>query len=63
MKTTNVGFGSMTYTVIFQQRNGDTSYEVVTASHDRSTAWRQSQKKFKRIVALVPGQHTVFINK
>ena len=63
MKITNVGFGSMTYTVIFQEHNGDTSYEVVTASHDRSTAWRQSQKKFKRVMALVPGQHTVFISK
>ena len=63
MKNTSIGPGSMTYTVIYQKLNGDYTSEVVSGSHSKPSAWRQSQKKFKkRVIALVPGNHTVILD-
>ena len=63
-KTTSIGPGSMTWTAIFQELSGDVSYEVVSASHDKNTAWRQAQSFFKqRVLALVPGNHQVITRK
>ena len=61
MKSVNIGYGSMMYTVIYQKLNGDVCYELASGSHDKKTAWRQSKKKFKRILALVPGNHKVVV--
>jgi hypothetical protein len=62
MKNIDIGPGSMTYTVIYQKPNGDFGSEVVLGSYSKPTAWRQSQKRFKkRVVALIPGNHKVLL--
>ncbi len=63
MKNTNIGPGSMIYTVIYQKLNGDFASDVVSGSHSKPNAWRQSQAKFrKRVIALIPGNHTVIFD-
>jgi hypothetical protein len=61
MKNIDVGFGSMIYTVIYQDQNGDIRHNTASGSHDRSTAMRQTQKKFKKVLALIPGSHQVVL--
>jgi len=63
MKNTNIGPGSMIYTVIYQRLNGDFGSEVVSGSRSKISAWRQSQTRFKkRVIALIPGSHTVIFD-
>jgi hypothetical protein len=52
------GTGSMVYTVIYHQHNGDISYMVATGPHDKSRALQRASLKFERLIALVPGNHT-----
>ena len=61
MKRVDIGFGSMTYTVIYQQPNGEIARDIVSGSHDKKAAWMQSKRKFKGILALVPGSHQIII--
>lgn len=62
MKRTNIGPGSMTYTVIYQKLNGDFGYEIVSGSYSKSAAWQQAQIRFnKRVIALMPGNHKVIM--
>ena len=45
MKTTSIGFGSMVYTVIYRDASVQIRTELVSGSHDKKIAWRQTQKK------------------
>ena len=59
-----IGPGSMTWTVVFQELNGDISSEIRFGSHSRIVAWKQAQKSFKkRVLALIPGNHNVITKK
>ena len=49
----------MTYTVIYQEYGGDIKSSIITGSHDKKIVWSQSKKKFKRLLAIVPGRHQV----
>jgi len=63
-KPKNIGSGGMSWTVVFQELNGDVSSLLVSGSHDKNTAWRQSQSFFKqRVLALIPGNHQVITKK
>jgi hypothetical protein len=64
MTNVNMGEGSMVYTAIYQEPNGDVEWEVVCGHQDRAAAWTQGQKYFKRrLIALVPGNHYVTTQK
>lgn len=64
IKPTSIGPGSMAWTIVYQELSGDVSSQVVSASHDKSTAWRQAQSFFKqRVLALIPGNHKVYTQK
>lgn len=64
MSLASIGEGSMVYTVIYQELNGDIRAESVTGHPDKLSAWRQGQKCFKqRLVALIPGNHRVITKK
>jgi hypothetical protein len=64
IKPKNIGTGGMSWTVVFQELNGDVSFLLVGASHDKNTAWRQAQSFFKqRVLALIPGNHQVITKK
>ncbi len=52
-----IGKGTKIYTAIYQEYNGDTSFGIVMGSYDKSIAWEQGRKSFKRLIALVPGNH------
>ena len=55
-----IGPGTMPWTIVFQELNGDVSYTLASGSHDNDTAWEQAQKSFsKRVLALIPGNHQV----
>jgi len=58
MKRINIGEGAMVYTVIYRGHNGDTCFAVAIGSPDKSIAWEQGRKSFKRLIALVPGNHS-----
>ena len=63
-KAKSIGPGGMSWTVIFQELNGDVSSLLVSGSHDKNTAWRQAQSFFKqRVLSLVPGNHQVITKK
>ena len=64
VKPTSLGPGGMSWTVVFQELNGDVSHMLVSASHDKNAAWRQAQSFFKqRVLALIPGNHQVYTKK
>ena len=63
-KPQSIGVGGMSWTVVFQELNGDVSSLLVSGGHDKNTAWRQSQSFFKqRVLALIPGNHQVITKK
>tara|TARA_B100000963_G_C22571534_1_gene646328 strand:- start:384 stop:596 length:213 start_codon:yes stop_codon:yes gene_type:complete len=63
-KPQSIGSGGMSWTVVFQELNGDISHVLVSGGHDKTTAWRQAQSFFKqRVLALIPGNHQVFTKK
>jgi len=61
MKPINIGFGSMTYTIIYRDIRGHIRTGFASGSHDKKTALRQTQKKFKNVLALIPGNHQVIL--
>jgi hypothetical protein len=64
VKPVSVGAGGMSWTVVFQELNGDVSHTLVSGGHDKKTAWRQAQSFFKqRVLALIPGNHQVITRK
>ena len=64
IKPTSIGPGSMAWTIVYQELNGDVSSQVVSASHDKKIAWRQAQSFFKqRVLALIPGNNEVVTKK
>ncbi|MHC4213938.1 MAG: hypothetical protein ACYSWP_11250 [Planctomycetota bacterium] len=59
-----MGKGGMSWTVVFQELNGDVSSTLASGSHDKLVAWEQAQKTFKnRVLALIPGNHQVVTQK
>lgn len=64
IKPTSIGPGSMAWTIVYQELNGDVSSQIVSASHDKKIAWRQAQSFFKqRVLALIPGNNEVVTKK
>ena len=63
-KPTTIGPGSMTWTIVYQELNGDVASQIVSGSHDKRIAWRQAQSFFKqRVLALIPGNNEVVTKK
>jgi len=63
-KPQSIGSGGMSWTIVFQELNGDVSSLLVSGSHDRKNAWAQAQSFFKqRVLALIPGNHQVITKK
>ena len=59
-KPQSIGSGGMSWTIIFQELNGDVSSTLCAGSHDSKMAWEQAQKTFKkRVLAMIPGNHQV----
>ncbi len=64
VKPVSMGSGSMSWTIIFQEPNGDVASTLASGSHDGKIAWEQAQKKFKkRVLAMFPGNHRVITKK
>lgn len=64
VKPKNIGTGSMSWTIVFQELNGDVTYELASGSPDKNIAWEQAQSFFyKRVLAIVPGNHQVVTKK
>lgn len=61
MKTVSMGEGCMVYTAIYKSRSGDIMAAKAYGSPDRQVAWKQSKKKFQRVVALIPGNHEAIL--
>ena len=60
VKPKNIGPGSMSWTIVFQELNGDVTYELAAGSPDKNVAWEQAQNFFyKRVLAIIPGNHQV----
>lgn len=56
----NIGPGGMSWTIVFQELNGDVSHALASGSHDKKIAWEQAQSTFnKRVLAMIPGNHQV----
>ena len=63
-KPQSIGAGGMSWTIVFQELNGDVSYTLASGSHDKKIAWEQAQKSFrKRVLAMLPGNHQVVTQK
>ena len=59
-KPQTIGTGGMSWTIVFQELNGDVSSTLATGSHDKNVAWEQAQSTFrKRVLAMIPGNHQV----
>jgi hypothetical protein len=64
IKPQNIGPGGMSWTIVFQELNGDVTSTLGSGSHDSKTAWHQAQKSFnKRVLAMIPGNHQVVTQK
>ncbi len=64
VKPKNIGPGGMSWTIIFQELNGDVTSTLAAGSHDKNIAWEQAQSFFyKRVLAIIPGNHKVVTNK
>ncbi len=64
VKPKNIGPGSMSWTIVFQELNGDVAYTIVSGSPDKNIAWEQAQNFFyKRVLAILPGNHQVVTKK
>tara|TARA_R110000824_G_scaffold198415_2_gene382432 strand:+ start:1593 stop:1805 length:213 start_codon:yes stop_codon:yes gene_type:complete len=56
----DIGAGSMSWTIIFQELNGEVASVLAAGSHDELIAWDQAQKSFnRRVLAILPGNHQV----
>ena len=56
----SIGPGGMSWTIVFQELNGDVSSTIGSGSHDKNVAWEQAQNTFrKRVLAIIPGNHQV----
>ena len=63
-KPQSIGPGGMSWTIVFQELNGDVSHIIGSGSHDKKTAWEQAQGTFnKRVIAMIPGNHQVITKK
>jgi hypothetical protein len=63
-KPKNIGPGSKSWTIIFQELNGEVSSCLVMGSHDKSIAWKQAQRYLRnRVLAIFPGNHKVVTQK
>lgn len=63
-KPQTIGTGGMSWTIVFQELNGDVSSALATGSHDKTVAWEQAQSTFrKRVLAMIPGNHQVVTSK
>ena len=59
-KPQSIGPGGMSWTIVFQELNGDVSSALGAGSHDKKIAWEQAQSTFrKRVLAMIPGNHQV----
>ena len=64
VKPKNIGPGGMSWTIIFQELNGDVASTLAAGSHDKNIAWEQAQKTFKkRVLAMIPGNHQAVTQK
>ena len=60
----DIGPGSMIWTIILQNPNGDIESKIASGSYDKNVAWMQAKTRFRnRIMALVPGSHQVVVKK
>ena len=63
-KPKNIGSGGMSWTIVFQELNGNVTYELAAGSPDKNVAWEQAQNFFyKRVLAIIPGNHQVVTQK
>ena len=63
-KPQSIGSGGMSWTIVFQELNGNVSSALAAGSHDKKIAWEQAQNTFrKRVLALIPGNHQVVTSK
>ena len=63
-KPQSIGPGGMSWTIVFQELNGDVSSALGAGSHDKKIAWEQAQSTFrKRVLAMIPGNHQVVTSK
>lgn len=59
-----IGPGSMSWTIVFQELNGDVTHELAAGSPDKNIAWEQAQNFFyKRVLAMISGNHQVVTQK
>ena len=64
MTNISIGEGSMIYTALYQELNGDYRSDIVSGNPDKFLAWEQGQRYFKRrLIALIPGNHSVVTEK
>jgi hypothetical protein len=64
VKPKDIGPGNMSWTIVFQELNGDVTSTLAAGSHDKSIVWEQAQSFFyKRVLAILPGNHQVVTKK
>ena len=64
VKPKNIGPGGMSWTIVFQELNGDVTFILAAGRHDKNVAWEQAQGFFhKRVLAILPGNHQVMTKK
>ena len=55
--------GTMVWTIVYREFNGNLATKVVTGSHDTEVFRESAKKKYKRLVAFMKGNHQVLTEK